>query len=239
MGLLPQATRFLLREHQVREITGRFLFIGRQTTYTTLERALSLISQESVVLNPGRHVSYDDDTRAGKSSNQRYLSDFSLISHFSKAECSSLDVSQYENATIICDLNQPVSPCHRQQFDFIYNGSCLDNIFNPAQALINITDLLAPGGRVLNVEHGTRCNNPYTTFNPAWFFDYYALNHFIRWHIFIAAFSRLDSDWSVFELLPCIQSPRTDNAEWSGYFPDIGHFLVVSIAERGEHTSDL
>ncbi len=84
-----------------------------------------------------------------------------------------MDMSDYEGATIIHDLNQPVPPELEGQFDFIYDGGTLEHVFNVPTALASMFRMLKPGGRFVScngmngwVGHG------FYQFNPdlAWTF---------------------------------------------------------------------
>ena len=44
---------------------------------------------------------------------------------------SSIDASKYENCTIVCDLNKPVSKDLHGKFDYIYDGGTIEHIFLP------------------------------------------------------------------------------------------------------------
>jgi hypothetical protein len=153
-------TRMLLREHKHKPINGNFLFVARQTTFYYRTPGRTPTRQEGVPLNTERRVAIKSHTRASKSSHHDFLTDASLLSFFSNATSYSLDVSSYENAAIIRDLNLPAPSDLNGRFDFIYNGSCLDNVFNPAQAIINLSSMLSTTGRILHLKHGTRYNNP-------------------------------------------------------------------------------
>lgn len=62
-----------------------------------------------------------------------------------------MDMSDYEGATIIHDLNQPVPPELEGQFDFIYDGGTIEHVFNVPVALVSVFRMLAPGGRFVSV----------------------------------------------------------------------------------------
>ncbi|MFN6952082.1 MAG: hypothetical protein ACK4NE_05770 [Albidovulum sp.] len=56
------------------------------------------------------------------------------------------DFSDYEGATILQDLNEPLAEELKGQFDFIFDGGTIEHVFNVPQALDNVFDMLAPGG---------------------------------------------------------------------------------------------
>ncbi|MGB0507964.1 MAG: class I SAM-dependent methyltransferase [Pikeienuella sp.] len=58
----------------------------------------------------------------------------------------SLDYSAFEGADHTHDLNLPVGPDLRGQFDLIIDGGTLEHVFNLPQALANVFEMLRPGG---------------------------------------------------------------------------------------------
>jgi hypothetical protein len=71
-------------------------------------------------------------------------------------EVESLDASNYEGATHVHDLNQPLPDHLKQQYDFVDDGGTLEHVFNFPQAIKNCMETVKVGGR-LQVE--TPCNN--------------------------------------------------------------------------------
>lgn len=61
-------------------------------------------------------------------------------------EIESADLSDYEGATILQDLNEPLAPSLKGRFDFVFDGGTIEHVFNVPQALDNVFDMLAPGG---------------------------------------------------------------------------------------------
>lgn len=49
-------------------------------------------------------------------------------------------------------MNYPVSKDLTGGYDFILNGNCLDNVFDPVSFLRNTTKMLKVGGRLLMIE---------------------------------------------------------------------------------------
>ncbi len=59
----------------------------------------------------------------------------------------SIDVSDFEKATLIWDLNKPVPDEWHGRFDFIFDGGTIEHIFNAPVALENVYSMLSVGGR--------------------------------------------------------------------------------------------
>ena len=89
-----------------------------------------------------------------------------------------IDHSAYEGAELLVDLNYPVTAELEASFDFIIDGGTLDNVFNPAQAIINISRMLKPGGRILTYNLYSNHYTPYSMLPHQWYLDYFAINQF-------------------------------------------------------------
>jgi hypothetical protein len=59
----------------------------------------------------------------------------------------SIDISDYEGATHVWDLNQPVPQDWHGRYSFIFDGGTLEHVFNLPQAFANVLNMLRPGGR--------------------------------------------------------------------------------------------
>jgi hypothetical protein len=90
-----------------------------------------------------------------------------------------LDVSNYEGAEILCDLNQPISNNFNfiDHFDFIYDGGTFEHIFNIPVALSNLNKMLKINGFVMHcnpsngfIDHG------FYQISPNLYLEYYQIN---------------------------------------------------------------
>jgi hypothetical protein len=68
----------------------------------------------------------------------------------------SMDVSDYEGATIVHDLSEPVPQMYVGRFDLAMDGGTLEHVFNFPQAMANLMKLAKLGGDVYMVGP---CNN--------------------------------------------------------------------------------
>ena len=200
MGIWKQMARFIIREARHAPIRGSVLLIGRQTVHVTPARFFQLMCEEGMSIDPELPVTLDNTTRSG--AGRGFISDTYLFKALGAETVSAIDVSDYEGADIVHNLDTPV-PAHLEgRFDFICNGSVLDNMFNPTMGLTNISRMLAPGGRIVHFEHASNCTNgAYLQFSPNWFFDYYAINNYTDCKTYIALFHDLDAPWEFYACL--------------------------------------
>ncbi len=68
----------------------------------------------------------------------------------------SMDVSPYEKATIIQDLNRPWPPALRDRFSLLIDAGTLEHVFNFPEAIRNCMQAIAPDGHFLCI---TPANN--------------------------------------------------------------------------------
>jgi len=159
MGIDIQALKML----SIASLNGPFkktLTIGRQGLYTPKQ----VIDQ--FVDRPYK----DFDYTTGK----EYCEEL-LLEHFGSTSVDSLDASNYENATIISDLNKPVDKKLHHKFDTIFDGGCLEHIFNINQALKNVSKMCKEGGQIIHVlPTNNQCGHGFWQFSPEVFFSLYS-----------------------------------------------------------------
>jgi hypothetical protein len=83
----------------------------------------------------------------------------------------SLDVSPFEGATILQDMNEPLSPRLRERFSLVIDGGSLEHVFHFTVALKNVMEAVEPGGSLMTI---TPANNlmghGFYQFSPELFF---------------------------------------------------------------------
>jgi SAM-dependent methyltransferase len=84
---------------------------------------------------------------------------------------SSLDVSDFEGAEVVHDLNKPLPPEFKDRFDLVYDGGTLEHVFNFPVALQTCMEMLRPEGRLI-IHTGTNnwCGHGFYQFSPELFF---------------------------------------------------------------------
>ena len=230
MGIDYRLAKAILQEHKYSPIKGTIILVGQQTIVLTKEEAIALIKENELPVRPEAFIEVDSTTYG--SEGRSLITARSFFSLFTNAEVLALDVNDYENAEIIHDLNKPLPENLKGIADFIFNGSCMDNLFDPASALKNISHLLRPGGRVLHIEHGSPIQGAYLMYSPAYFFEYYAVNEFVDCKVYACMFENVLDPWNVFLWEPYFRK----NGKWilSGFMHNAwANILNFVIAEKG------
>jgi SAM-dependent methyltransferase len=233
MAITRQLAEAILAEHKYREIGGDVLLLGRQMVLMTPDEAQLLVEQMGFAIRPDAHIDFDK-TPHGRERN--FISDTSFFSLFTRASVRASDVSEYEGADIIFDLSGTLPAEVRDAFDFIYNGSVLDNVFDPATCIKNISRMLRANGVVLHYEGMAHFGWAYLKFTPDWFFDYYAVNDFADGQFYICACEHFHrSAWDVYEWSPFVEEGGKLRLTNPMAFPQ--EVVVLAIAQKGENSA--
>ena len=156
-----------------------------------------------------------------------------------------LDCSEYEKAGIIIDLNLPIDTILHKKYDFIYDGSVLDNIFNPAQGIANVHKLLKPGGRFASVNAMNFLPGAMSSLSCEWYYAFFAQNDYKDAHVYLNALpinESVNSYNNVFDWYS--YSPTyTPNCQWDAgkasneTYSIYSTINVIAIGRKGEDNS--
>lgn len=186
--IVPTLARLLIREHQYKPIDGKVLILGRQTISMSPENLLELLHQEKLSISDEKlnriKIGVDQKTRLGKG--QGYVNDEVFFDLFGISEVNIMDVSAYEGADIIHDLNKPIPKSLENQFDFIIDGGTFDHLVDVRCAFENVVRMLKPGGRIFQWNAASNfTGGAYISFGPDLFYDFYVLNKFADCKVYI------------------------------------------------------
>lgn len=92
----------------------------------------------------------------------------------------SIDVSAYESASIIYDLNTNELPEDlKNKFDYIIDGGTFEHLFNIQNAFSNVIQMLKVGGKIFHyVPSNNYIDNGFYSYSPTLFIEYYEANNF-------------------------------------------------------------
>lgn len=220
MILLPIAC-MLIAEHKRRAIAGDLVTIGRQTVPLSADLVRSIVHEAGLEPRSDWVEELDGET----ASSDRGLTDRSFFSMFCDARVSALDVSDYEGAELVHDMNCALPLNLREVADFVFDGSCLDNIFDPARAIKSMSHMLRTDGRLFCYNHATPIQSAYLSFSPEWFFDFFEANAYRDVRIYLCAFDAVRAPWDVVEWKPGDSKPSRD-------------YIIVASGEKTERSTN-
>jgi hypothetical protein len=172
-------------------LDGRCLTLGRQDVTVTLEQLCGLlvrtghfVSQDGAVELPvrlklmhmlGTHLSQKPVLRQ-----HEFISDKALFTALGFTAMDSVDVSDYEGADFVHDLNHPgLAERLGCSYDTVMDPGTIEHVFDVGMALENIFDVMHPGSVVLHsLPLGNRIDHGFYQFSPNFLLDYYEANNF-------------------------------------------------------------
>lgn len=203
--IIPTLAKILVKEHIHKPIQGRVLCLGRQTVQMTHQEAIKLIQNEGYII-PAERIKetselQDKSTRVGKG--KQYISDIAFFKLLGIDDMESMDISEYEHATIIHDLNKPVPKNLEDKYDFIVDGGTFDHLFDLKTVFMNVNKMLKKDGRVFQWNAASNFTGAaYLSFGPDLFLDYFLLNRFADCKVWLAELKDRGqpSKWNFYEL---------------------------------------
>jgi SAM-dependent methyltransferase len=220
MGLGRAGLRTLLRESARRPFGGSIVTLGRQSIYFTNNHVVKIAAQEGAQLTLP-HNRFESG---------RIPSDPDVFAMLGFDRYETLDYSDYENATVIADLNLEGLPAEaRGAFDVVLDSGTMEHVFHVPNVFKNIHELLAPGGRIIHMApSSSHIDHGFYMYSPTLFWDFYETNRYELNAVRIFRYRPNDENgpWMVSEYTPgCLEGVLT--APWDG-----ARYGVICIATK-------
>lgn len=234
MGISPFYAEAIIREHLHKPFTGTVVAIGRQTMLFAPSEALQLFKNAGMKIDVDpATLETDSETSLG---GKGYISDRAFFGLFGVKQLRSLDHDAYEGADIIHDLNQQLPSNLEQIADVIIDGSTIDNVFKPAEALCSLSKMLRPGGRIISINVGSNHYNPYMIPTPGWFFDFFVVNGYADCRVYVCIYAD-DGAITVLALDPSLIAEDISTIKTVQSDKIIGLFVIAEKSEKTERNA--
>jgi hypothetical protein len=94
-----------------------------------------------------------------------------LFESLGAKQVDSMDNSDFEGAKLVHDLNQPIPPAWREQYDVVFDGGTMEHVFQFPTALKNGMELVREGGRLMmHTCANNLCGHGFYQFSPELFY---------------------------------------------------------------------
>jgi hypothetical protein len=148
-----------------------------------------------------------------------------------------IDHSDFEGADIVFDLSRTVPDRYVASADFIFDGSVMDNVFSPSEAIQNVAKILRTGGRYFGINQCSTLSYAYVTFNPCWFFDFFVANGFDDVKVYVYDYFDFKEDANWLDSQIYYLDPALHDRNVTGYKGSPGLIGLLVIAEKGENST--
>lgn len=139
MGLTKNCSTLLFYAKSIGASFDKTLMLGRLFLYASREDIESDIAKFKNNARTPAEVVFKD----------KYSEP--LFEMLGASQVDSMDVSDYEKATIIHDLNKPVPATYKNRFSVIFDGGTIEHVFNFPVAIKNCMEMLQVGGHYIGV----------------------------------------------------------------------------------------
>lgn len=136
------------------------------TAKKTLEFFIQSANLGQVLMLGRQRIYYKSRKYRYRSFGEEYLQDLGAVS------VDSIDVSDYEEASYVADMNFPVKL--KKSYDTVIDFGTSEHIFNQAAVIKNIHSFLNDGGHVIHVVPANNaCGHGLYQFSPEYYFSVY------------------------------------------------------------------
>lgn len=127
---------------------------------------------------------------------------------FGFKEVHALDVSEYEHADIIFNLNDKLPEKLESKFDMLFDGGVIEHVFNITNAFLNICKMTKIGGYIISLNPVYNyLHNTYWNISPEMFLDFYSTNKYKILDCSLITFLTEDEEKRAWKDRPVIWSP--------------------------------
>ena len=199
MGIMRTYLHLLLKEHVTFPVKDRVVTLGQQTVLASMEDVQSVFRLHGC---PSKPLPPDFDTRS-RTISSPYADSIDGRTLFMLLGADSvhvLDLSEYEGADIIWDLNSPVPDDLHNQFDVVFDAGTLEHVFDLPTALASLVNMCSLGGIIIlfnpssgMVDHG------FYSISPTLYYDYFRANGFGDFSCYLLEGQQIDMKMKVYK----------------------------------------
>lgn len=173
MGIQNNGVKFIFNAHNNGASFGESLTIGRLGLRSQRHQLQDLLLQEGI--DKAQDITWVTEMKTED-----------ILSLLGALNIDSLDYSDYQNCTIVHDLNNPLPEAYHRKYDAVIEGGTIEHVFNAPSAIKSCMDAVKEGGRIYIMQNGPNFyGHGFYTFGPEFFFSIltprygFELEHFL------------------------------------------------------------
>ncbi|TPG08130.1 hypothetical protein [Sphingomonas oligophenolica] len=162
MGIEIQSIRLLLLARELGIDFADTLTIGRQNMMVREDQVASAFADFDTPLGHGE---------CGAIAGVPDPFSTAIFTKLGARRIAAMDISDYEGASVIHDLNAPLAEEHQGRFSLVFDGGTLEHVFNCPTALASYMKLPRVGGHlIVSVPSNNEMGHGFYQFSPEFFF---------------------------------------------------------------------
>jgi SAM-dependent methyltransferase len=164
MGIDLNGAQLLIMEHKNGVSFERMATLGRQGLHANRPALISVLREAGYEISMDRmHKLLDPTTEYSEE----------LFGLLGAREVNAIDVSDYEGAQIVHDMNRRIPDRLASAFDLVLDSGTLEHIFDFPTALRNSAQMVRPNGRFISITMANNfCGHGFYQFSPELFYRF-------------------------------------------------------------------
>lgn len=185
MGITKTDSQILFYARQVGVDYSRTCMLGRLELYTSKEDIQKLIDKYKNAAHRIEEVEFKDEYSEP------------LFEILGSTKVDSIDYSDYEKATIIHDMNDPLPEQYKNSFTCVIDGGTIEHIFNFPVAIKNCMEAIQTGGHFIGISPvNNQMGHGFYQFSPELYYRIFSEeNGFKMLKMFIGFDSENETEW--------------------------------------------
>ena len=189
MAILPQHIHILsMEQRENRIIKGNVLTIGQQSVWQNIEQTRKILNKYNLKNYPINDSS-DFKNNIKSWTNKKKIKNISckaLLKIMGADKVEALDISDYEEADIIHNQNEPIDNLFFSKYDLVLDQGSLEHIFDVPTALQNLSNMVKVGGTLgIAVPASNFIDHGFYSFSPTLFIDFFDANNFTDTRVYL------------------------------------------------------
>lgn len=184
MGLIPSFCRLLIMMHKRVRFSGPVLTLGNQDIWASYDELKSFFQEldcdyvEPQCVLPHTSALFNRFPLLIQRA-RSFVHAATFFQMLGIDEYWDLDVSDYEKARIIHDLNFTIPADFHDKYNLIVDGGTIEHVFDIHRAIENIIRMCKVSGWVIHINPASNfLDHGFYSFSPTFFYDVYSANGF-------------------------------------------------------------
>ena len=187
MGIDRSTLEFLLECRAKGIELGRTVTLGRQDFLVTYDHVAELLTKYG-------YAHTQDDITGFYERQDQFCEP--VLEFIGADRVDSLDMSDFEGATITHDFNQPIPGELHGAFDTVIDGGTSEHVFNVFQSMQNCINLAKVGGHVISILPSNNfCGHGFYQFSPEFFYRVFSEENGFEVKLLIFCVFGGDDEW--------------------------------------------
>lgn len=181
MGILKSDIELICKQKKITKnlFRGKTLVIGQQSIYANEFECKKIFFKYNVKFIDNFKHQKETNIQHFINENADNINSNFFFTLLGSNNVNHLDISKYENADIILDLNKKIPNKYKNKFDNIVDFGTIEHVYNTPTLLFNYINMLKKNGfLIISTKSSNAIDHGFFSFSPTFFHDFFSINGF-------------------------------------------------------------